>query len=196
MTKLFLLAVALGFGATLGRAADEPFSRRVTAAEFGVAGLAKLSPAELAQLDALFGKYGAAVVQPGPTAATGALQARVADAEARTRQAEQDAAAARAAQKKSEETLLTRAKKVFVPAGTKVEIAAADGEIDGAFDGWDSDTMWRLKDGTVWRVENKPSLYVTKRVMSVRVKIYPASFGGYWMEFPDLALRVRVRQVK
>jgi len=219
--------------------AEEPFSRRMTPEEFAAAGLAKLSPEEIARLDALFGKYGAGHVVTAPPSATtpppkpvaapvpsaveavvatetaAARQAeidaaaskqaavRVAEAEARARKAEQEAAVARAAaetakaeQKKSEDSFLTRAKKVFVAPGTKVEVAALETEIDGAFNGWDEGTVWRMKDGSIWRVDNKPQPLSAKRVLNPKVRIYPAALSGYWLEFVELDYKLRVRPLK
>ena len=203
MKKLLWLGLGLATGALA--LAAETLARRVTAEEFRGAGLEKLSPVELAQLDALFRKYGAtaAVSAPaGPAEMNEGAAARVAAAEARAKQAEAEAAAARAAeqtaraeQKKAEEGFLAKAKKVFVSPGTKVEVAAVETEIDGSFDGWDAMTTWRMKDGTMWRVDNKPQPYQTKRVQNPKVKIYPASLSGCWLEFVDLDLKLRVRQV-
>lgn len=205
--KQWLWLMGLGMVAAIGFAA-EPWSRRVTTEEFKAAGLDKLSPQELAQLDALVGKYGAPpagqVRAPEPEAA-----ARLADAEARARRAEQEAAAAREAaqtakaeQKKAEEGFFAKAKRVIVAPGTTVEIAAVETEIDGDFTGWEAKTgwqaatSWKLKDGTTWRVDNPPQAYWSKATKNVKVKIYPAAMGGYWMDLVDLHVSVHVRQVK
>ena len=241
MKKLLWLAGAI-CALSAGLRADDSFSRRMTPEEFRAAGLGKLSALELAQLDALFGKYGVAdpaiATVPPPTsapalaspdgramptesvtaraaevaavrqaeidaAATKQAASRVAAAEARARNAEQEAATARAAadaakaeQKKSGESFLTRAKKVFVAPGTKVEVTAIETEIDGAFSGWDEGTVWRMKDGSIWRVDNKPQPMQAKRVLNPKVRIYPASMSGYWLEFMDLDYKLRVRQLQ
>lgn len=202
MKKLLWLGCGVVFAAAAWAA--EPLARRVTAEEFRAAGLEKLSPAELAQLDALFQKYGAAQAAPAVNGATQEqAAARVAAAEARARQAEQDAAAAREAaqtakaeQKKAEEGFLAKAKKVLVSPGTKVEIAATETEIDGWFDGWDASTTWRMADGSFWQVANKPAPYQVKRVKNPKVKIYAAALSGYWLEFVELDYKLRVRPVK
>ncbi|MBC7368230.1 MAG: hypothetical protein H7343_15695 [Undibacterium sp.] len=165
----------------------------------------------MAQLDALFQKYGAPLALSGPAMPASpeprqseidAAAVRVAEAEARAKKAEQEVAVARSAgqaaqagQKKAEEGFLAKAKKVFVSPGTKVEIAAMETEIDGSFDGWDATTMWRMTDGSVWGVDNKPQPYAVKRVKNPKVKIYPASLSGYWVEFVELDLKLRVRPV-
>jgi hypothetical protein len=236
MKKLLWLASA-GCVLAVTVRAQEPFSRRVTADEFQAAGLAKLSPEELARLDALFGKYRsnvptatlppssavapAALATPSQPAAMSATESaaarqaeidaaatkqaevRVAEAEARARKAEQEAATARAAaetakaeQKKTEEGFFARAKKVLVKPGTKVEVEALETEIDGAFTGWDEGTVWRMKDGSIWRVDNKPAPLQAKRALNPKVRIYPASLSGYWLEFVDLDYKLRVRPLK
>ena len=227
--KKLLWLVAVG-AAGMALAADstrspqaEPLTQRVTPEEFKAAGLSKLSPEELAKLNALFGKYGGrtdalvaplasvAAQNPRPADSTSSRQAeieaaaaaRVAEAEARARKAEQEAAAAREAaqvakaeQKKAEEGLLAKARKVFVSPGTKVEVAAIETEIDGDFTGWEEMTVWRMKDGSMWRVDNRPQAYQVKRVTAPKVRIYPASLNGFWLEFVDLDLKLRVRQLK
>jgi hypothetical protein len=195
--------------------AQESLARRVTPEEFTRAGLGKLSATELSELDALFKKYGPATELPSANAAASARAAeieaaatqraavRVAEAEARAKKAEQEAAAAREAVQtanktdaKEREGLLSKARKVLVPAGTKVEVAALETTIDGAFDGWGATTSWRMKDGTVWQVENRPNLFAVPKVTNPRVRIYPAAISGFWLELPDLGYQVRVRQLK
>ena len=53
-----------------------------------------------------------------------------------------------------------------------------------------------MTDGTIWRVDNKPTPQQAKRVLNPKVRIYPASLSGYWLEFVDLDYKVRVRQLK
>lgn len=216
MKKLLWLAVACGMLSAVLRA-DEPFSRRMTPEEFRAAGLDKLSPEQLARLDGLFGKYGAGgpLVATTPPPAVAARQAeieaaatkqaavRVAEAEARTRKAEQEAAtaradatAAKAEQKKSEDNFLTKAKKVLITPGTKVEVAAIETTIDGAFTGWNERTVWRMADGTLWRVSNQPEPIEAERVLNPKVRIYAAALSGYWLEFVDLGYRLRVQPLK
>jgi hypothetical protein len=221
--KSWLMIGVLGLAGSLMARAQDEFSQRMTPAEFEAAGLAKLTPAERARLDELVKKYSvpgaesaaaaqarraeieAAVAQQS-AARVAEADARAAKAEAeaeeRTKKAEQEAAASREAakvakeeQKKTEDGFLTKAKKVFVSAGTKVEVAAIESEIDGRFDGWDSVTSWTLKDGTVWRVDNRPAPHSMHSVQNPRVRVYPAAISGYWMEFVDLDVKVRVRQL-
>lgn len=216
MRKL-LAVIALWILAQSSGVAAESLSRRLTPAEFEAAGLSKLSPEQLARLDELFAKYGAreisqvatptAIAAPAPAAEadqTGARQmaAQLAAAEERVRQAQQEAAvareaarAAKAEQKSAEAGILAKAKKILVSPGTKVEISAIESAIDGWFDGWETRTTWTLADGTTWRVENNVTPYVAKRTRAPKVKVYPATLSGFWMEFPEFDLKVRVRQV-
>jgi hypothetical protein len=209
MRKLLWLGMILTTASLM--LAAETLTRRVSPEEFRGAGLEKLSTEELAQLDALFQKYGAAVVVSAPVpkttelssqTVTDAAAVRVAQAEARAVKAEQKATiartaelAAKAEQQKAEEGFLSKAKKVFVSSGTKVEVMATETEIDGNFDGWDEKTSWRMKDGTMWRVDNKPAPFQAKQVKNPKVKIYPATVNGYWLEFVDIDLKLRVRQI-
>ena len=216
MRKL-LLVVGLWTAALPLAPAAEPLLPRLTSDEFAAAGLAKLSPDELAQLEALFAKYGSGntgksaglatavastkKVEPATPTST-QVAAQLAAADERVRQAQQEAAAAREAaraakaeQKSAEAGIFAKAKKIFVSPGTQVEISAIETEIDGWFDGWETRTAWTLKDGTTWRVENNAIPYAAKRTKNPKVKIYPATLSGFWMELPEFDLKVRVRQV-
>lgn len=209
MRKLLWLGMILSTTSLM--LAAETLTRRVSREEFRGAGLGKLSTEELAQVDALFQKYGAAALVSAaavktaePTQPTVIDEAalRVARAEARAMQAEREVAAARAAelaakaeQKQAEEGFLAKAMKGVVSAGARAEVRATETEIDGSFDGWDEKTWWRMKDGTLWRVDNKPAPFQAKRVKNPKVKIYPAAVNGSWLEFVDLDLKLRVRQI-
>src|SRR5581483_4421949 len=141
------LALALGAGA---RAADEPFSRALRPDDFSAAGLNKLSPEELARLDALVRDFKSGALTSAASAelaaklaaaqreAAAAAQAR-ADAEARATKAEaqaraateaRSAATASAAEKKPETSLLARAKVLLTP-GTQIEYTTVESRIVG-----------------------------------------------------------------
>lgn len=175
-----MLLAGLGSGALALGLAAEPFSRQVTPEEFRAAGLDKLSRAELARLDALIQGYRPASADrtaptppplasvPAPTPLPAAQKkeifepeaaSRIAAAEARARQAEQEAAAAREAarmakveQKKAEEGILTKAKRVLLSPGTEIMYEKVETQLTGPFRGYEPGTVLTLSNGQRWAV--------------------------------------------
>ncbi len=186
--KKSALAIGVWAAAVLLAQGAEPFSRSVSADEFASAGLAKLSPSELAQLDVLFAKYRTARAEPAPTVAraVGTPPTPTAPAKPALRKTEPAA---------DNDSLISKAKKIFTQTKESAHPGSIEGQIDGWFDGWTSNTMWRLKDGTQWRAENSQPGFTSNPVRDPKVKIYPAAINGYWLEFSELDQKVRVRQL-
>lgn len=192
-------------GLTVGlRAADEVFSRTVGTSDFSAAGLTKLSPEELARLDALVRDYKSGALLAAQRQAAAAAQAQAAaEAKAAKAEADRQAAATAAAQAaaatpaKTEATaeqkpgFFARAKAVLTP-GTEVEYSTVESRIKGDFTGWNSHTVFTLENGQRWQVAN-PSSYYTPVMPGPKVKIEPSSFGGFWMTFEGVNERVKVK---
>jgi nucleoid-associated protein YgaU len=197
-------------------AAEESFSQAVRAEDFSAAGLAKLSPAELARLDALVRDYKSGALLAARREAAAAERARAA-AEARAAkaaaeaQAAQAAAEARAAQlaaaaeaakqaaakaeaKKSEGGLLARA-KALLPAGTEVEYAAVESRIVGEFTGWEARTVFTLENGQRWQVANRDEGYFCPPIKNPAVKITPGALNSFWLVIEGVKPRVKVVRV-
>lgn len=173
--KRWLVLGLIGCGGWGVACAEEAsFSKTVRPGDFSAAGLAKLSPAELARLDALVRDFKrgvttvAATAMPAPTSAT----------------------AAAATEKKSESSLLARAKVLLTP-GTEIEYTTVESRIAGDFRGWEGKTIFTLEDGARWQVANGGS-YFTPPIASPKVKIVPATMGGFWMMIEGVNQRVRV----
>jgi hypothetical protein len=208
MKQLMAIGLVWLAGWTTVRAADETFSRAVGAADFSAAGLSKLSPEELARLDALVRDYktGAlAAAQREVAEARAAAAATVAKAEAETQAAKADAARAETARAEAAKTaqaeaakakkaeggsLLQRAKVLLTP-GTEIEYATVESKIVGKFIGWGSNTVFTLENGQRWKIANGGS-YTTPPVDGPNVKIEPGSLGGFWMKVEGVSSRVRV----
>ncbi|MSU22707.1 MAG: hypothetical protein EXS32_02675 [Opitutus sp.] len=175
-------ARATGLGPADARAApaaDENFSKTVRAADFSAAGLAKLSPEELARLDTLVRDY--------KTGALAAAQREVAAVQVAH-------AAVTAKEKKSDGGLLQKAKVMLTP-GTAVEYAATESRIVGDFAGWQSRTILTLENGERWQVVANSDGYYTPPMSRPKATIRPASFGGFWLEIEGVNARVRVMKV-
>lgn len=184
MKKIFML---LGICANAVLVAEgEPFSRIVGPEEFSSAGLAKLSPSELARLDGLFTKYSAAQI-PAPAKPQNQM-ASTAPVLVRPATPKPGPAA-------DTEGLVARAKKIFSEPKGRSNPQAMEGQIDGSFEGWSRNTVWKLKDGTRWQAENNQPGSISRSVRDPKVIIYPAAINGFWLELPELDQKVRVRQL-
>ena len=186
--KKSAMIIGIWAAAVLLAQGAEPFSRSVSPAEFAAAGLPKLSASELTQLDTLFAKYRTARAEPAPAVAraVGTPPTPTAPAKSALRKTEPSA---------DNDSLISKAKKIFTQTKESAHPGSIEGQIDGWFDGWTSNTMWRLKDGTQWRAENSQPGFTSNPVRDPKVKIYPAAINGYWLEFPELDQKVRVRQL-
>jgi hypothetical protein len=206
--KMLVPLLAAGLAAVPGFAADS-FSKRLTPEEHARAGLDKLSPRELSELDSLFQKYGqpgtqkAAPPSPAPVAPVPAPQARKADPvptpaptppPAPTPKPQAPVAQAPEAKADDFGQGLVRVRKAAPQ--PKKEVVVISTEVDGTFTGWEETTVWTMKDGSIWRVDNRPRPYVAPKVSSPRVRITPALLNGYWIDFVDLGVRVRAVRLK
>jgi hypothetical protein len=170
-------------------AAEREFSKTLSSDDFMAAGLAKLTPAEIARLDALVrGHQGGAGVAPQERA-TAAGEER----EAEKRGAEAGLAAAAEKAAKPEGGLLARA-KVRLAAGTEVEYETVESRIVGEFRGWESRTVFTLENGQRWQVDGTQP-YVMPPVHGPAVRITPGLMGSYWMTIEGVRTRAKVRLI-
>jgi hypothetical protein len=89
--------------------------------------------------------------------------------------------------------LLAKAKVLLTP-GTEVEYAAVESRIAGDFTGWEGRPIFTLENGQRWQIANGGS-YSTPPIASPKVKIVPASLGGFWMTIEGVSQRVRVAPI-
>jgi hypothetical protein len=169
--------------------AEEKFSQAIRNTDFSAAGLSKLTPEELARLDALVGDY--------RSGALDAAKRDLAAAEAKAVQAQAEArvAAERAERLQAEQTKTAAAaaaqKATVVTAGTKVEVEPLQSRIDGTITGWERRTIFRLENGEYWRVTDNDT-YFSRPMVNPKVEITPTALGGYWMKIEGINVRVRV----
>ncbi|MES2694133.1 MAG: hypothetical protein V4773_11720 [Verrucomicrobiota bacterium] len=198
MKRVIVWAFLMCGFAMVGRAAEENFSKSVPPADFSAAGLGKLSPEELARLDALVLAFKSGALEAARREATVAAENRVkaeskarAEAEQRAVRAEAKAKAVVAeSEKKSEGSLLTRAKVLLTP-GTKIEYSTVDATLVGDFSGWRPKMVFTLDNGQRWQVISSDS-YVTKAEPGMKVKIVPGALGAFWMHFDGHRQRAKV----
>lgn len=197
MKKMVTVGLVWAASVVMVSAAEAPFSKAVRAEDFSAAGLTKLSPEELARLDALVRDYKSGAVNEAKTMGDRlaaaqrevavAAEARAA-AEAKAARAEAETQAAKA--KKAEGSLLARAKVLLTP-GTEIEYATVESRIAGDFRGWEGRAVLTLENGQRWQIANG-GLYSTPPIPSPKVKIVPANLGGFWMTIEGVASRVKV----
>ncbi len=177
----------LGVGLLLlvGRLSVETeFIKTLPAEEFAAAGLSKLTPAELVRLEAAVLHFKAGEVAVVKQEA----EAKVAAAEAKAKQTE----AATAGEKKSPSwfmALLTLKQASEKPGGAE----SLESTLVGDYRGYSGNTVFTLTDGSQWVQQNRTDTSVYSPTQySSKVKIYPATFAGFWLEVAGVPGRVRV----
>lgn len=169
--------------AVLGRT-EEVFSKSIPPHKFSSAGLAKLTPEELAQLDALVREFGRGVAAPTQQVAKEAAMGPT-GSEAQTVQKNKKKGVAAWFAKPSEKS-------------TPAENTAQDmveSSIPGVFTGWSGRAVLTLKNGQRWKTIDADTNYCPP-VENPRVIITKGALGGYWMLIVEADIRVRVAPVK
>lgn len=181
--------LGLAVAASAATPAEPPFSQAVPAPDFAAAGLGKLSPDELARLDALARAYQSGALARAQREAA-AAEAKAAEAAAR---AKTTLPSAPAAADKPDTSLLARAKVLLTP-GTKIEYVTVESRLAGDFRGWDGRTVFTLENGQRWQAQGGDP-YVTPAVRSPAVKIVPGAMGSFFLHVEGVRPRVRVALV-
>lgn len=164
-------------GSTLGAAgpaAEASFVARLSPAEFAAAGLAKLTPAERAELDRLISSATAgevaevrATVAPpraGPPSPVGGVAA---------------SASVPASARVSRE-----------PAPRAVRIAS---RLRGTFTGWTGATVFELENGQRWLQIDGGAYKAFPTREAPAVEVLPAAMGSYFLKVEGVGTRCRVR---
>lgn len=193
MKRRFLAGILVMNALADGLYSQEKFSQAVQPKDFSAAGLAKLTPEERAQLDALVESYKSGALATVRRDAEVAAAARIA-AEARAIEAERAVEQAKTETKQVKQAqagFLSKAKVMLTP-GTEVEYLAVESRIRGKFSGWEGRQIFNLENGQRWQLAN-PESYYTPEMAGPKVLITPAALGGFWMSFPELRKKLRVK---
>ncbi len=180
MTRVaFLILAFLAVSAPAAESA-KPFSQTLTAAEKQRLGLAGLSSAQLAALDAAVGAYTRGETT---TAVQQAVQQVERKTEAKVQQAEQKAAVAAEVavadyKKKKEPGVVARAVEAFKGKAEDDKRERFSARVVGEFRGWHGGTYFPLDNGQVWRQSGSESNSLPV-VQNAEVEIY-RSGSGYW----------------
>lgn len=181
----------------------QDFTRTMTADEQAAAGLAKLSPAELAALKTAVERYKAGAVAVVQEQA----EQQVAATAARAKEAERKAAAAEAKAKErageggvATETagkrpgwvgaLLTLQRAEKAP-----EAEVLESRLAGELKTFRGRRNFHLEDGQVWQMIEAAE-YAGPTLRNPVVTVRPGPMGAFWLKIPDGALRVKVKPLK
>lgn len=179
--RVFLLAILLSVHAV---ATGGEFTKNLTPEKLRAAGLVKLTPEEIAQLETLIENYKTGAVEQAVAAVPPAPPAPdVKPApEVKSGSILPDWVGALITLKRAEEA----------PAKRQV----LETRIAGEFDGWGGRTNFKLENGQVWTQVNNESYVYTPALKSPKVKIFPATFGTFWLEVEGVNQRCRIRPVR
>lgn len=172
MTTRLTCLLALAFVSPV-LADDTPFTKGLSPADFAAAGLGKLTPEELAALDAL--------VQARESGAVAVAKDETTKQVTQAVRREVKAEDKQEAQKQAPAGFLDRMKVLLKP-GTEIEYSTLESAIVPPFDGYDPGSVLTLVNGQRWKVVDGSSDYRKKVLTPVPVKIIPGSMGGFFMQ--------------
>lgn len=191
--------------------AETGFLKTLPAEDYSSAGLSKLSPDELARLESLVQRYKSGEVaqareqvEAKATASQEESQRKIEAAEkkAKDAQARADEVAQRIKTGEASKSVSGAKKQpgwftaliTLNHASQKPEKEEPlESRLAGDFRGWNSNTVFKLEDGTQWILQNKSEAYIYSPTLhGPKVKISPAAIRGFWLEIDGVNLRVRV----
>lgn len=162
--------MAMGFLVALGVVAlrAQEFSKTLTPEEFAAAGLGKLTPDELARLDALVQAQRSGEVAKVKEETAAKVRAEV------------------AAEKPAHEGGMLHRMRVLLTPGTQIDYERVETSLKGPFRGYEKGSLIHLANGQIWQVtdgsywspkkeENKPR----------KVVIEPGSMGSFFLWIED-----------
>jgi hypothetical protein len=170
------LALALAPAAV----AQDSFTKSLSPADFQAAGLNKLTPAELAALDALVqGKQTGAVAKAKEE--TKIETTKVVTEQVRQQVKAEDFQEAQKKEKASSAGIIERLKVVLKP-GTEIAYTTLDAKIVPPFRGWEKGTVFTLTNGQRWVVSDDGAYWSPRKDTPVPVRIEPGALGSFFME--------------
>jgi hypothetical protein len=173
MIQRLTLALALTVAFACSARADEPFWKKLTPEEFAAAGLQKLTPEELANLDA--------VVHGQQVGAVSKAKEETAKAVTESVRQQVQAEDKKEAQKQASPGFIDRMKVMLKP-GTEIEYTTLDAELLPPFNGWQKGTVFNLSNGQRWVATDNDSYWAPLTHKPVHVHILPGSLGSFFME--------------
>lgn len=210
MIQRLLLALSLVCAAAAR--ADDSFTQSLSPADFKAAGLDKLTPEQLAKLDALVRGEKAGAVAKATEETTQVVTAKVTQAvtaqvtEVVTAQVTQAVTAKVAAtvrqqvkaedqteeKKKAASASFMERMKVVLKPGTEIEYTTLDAMLVPGFHGWEKGTILTLTNGQRWVVTDDDRYWAPLADKPVHARVVPGIMGSFFMEI-EKGGRPRVR---
>lgn len=180
--RVLLFAILLSVQAA---AAGGEFTKNLTPENLRSAGLVKLTPEEIAQLEILIERYKTGAVEQAVAAVPPVPPAPAAQPVPETKSASilPDWVGALITLKRAENQPATKSQ-------------ALEARLVGEFKGWSGRTNFKLENGQVWTQVNNDSYPYTPALKSPKVKIFPATFGTFWLEIEGVGQRCRVKPLR
>ena len=172
--RLTLILAVLCAGAAR---ADEPFTKSLSPEDFQAAGLGKLTPEELARLDALVRGEKAGAAARATEETTKTVTAKVSQQVRQEVQGEDR----KAEQKNASAGIIERMKVILKP-GTEIDYTTLDATLVPGFSGYRKGTVLTLTNGQMWAVTGDDRDWMAPAGKPVHVRIIPGSMGGFFME--------------
>jgi hypothetical protein len=166
----FVLALVCGVAAR----ADDSFTKSLSASDFESAGLGKLTPEELARLDALVRGQQTGAVAKATEATAKAVTVKVRE--------QVQAEDRKAAQKQAPSASFVDRFKVILKPGTEIGYTALDAVLAPPFSGWEKGTVLTLTNGQLWTVTESGAYWAPKTDKPIHVRIVPGALGSFFME--------------
>jgi hypothetical protein len=171
MNKIFLALLATLFAQTaLAQTSFSSLEEQMTGKDFEAAGLEKLSPDELAALNAWIRSRSLATLD-APKAGSGAVYT--------------GSAATQSGDTRGFETEQAR----------NADRSTITSRIVGTFTGWDGQTVFTLENGMIWEQADKDKFYV-KAVENPVVTIEPGAFRTWKLSVEGYASDCRVERIQ
>jgi hypothetical protein len=172
MKLLLGLSCALLLALAARAAPARTFTENLSPAQKERLGLAALTPAQLAELDAAVAEYGRGTE-------TVAVKAAVQEAEKKAAET-----AVEEYKKKKEPGVIARTLEMFKRKTEEEHIERFTAKVAGPFIGWRGGTYFPLQNGQVWRQISTDS-YELAPAQDVEVEIFKSK-NGYWrLKLPD-----------
>lgn len=174
--KHTIFACVLSLIAVTAAAAAESYLKQLPPERFAAAGLNKLTPEELAQLEQVIAEH-----------EHGAVKTAVATTKAE---------APKATESKVSGPGWLRALVTLQETQEKPEAAEAiESRLVGDYAGWTGKSIFKLENGQIWQQAGGGARYDDQR-SAPAVKVYPGMLGAYWLEVEGVRERVKVKPVK
>jgi hypothetical protein len=171
------IALLLALSCVALARADDSFSKSLSPADFEAAGLAKLTPEELARLDTL--------VRGQQTGAVTKAKEETAKAVTASVREQVQAEDRKAAMKQEPSVSFAERVKVLLKPGTEVEYTTLDAMLLPPFNGWEKGTVFTLNNGQRWFACDSDQYWAPRTDKPVHVRIVPGSLGSFFMEIEN-----------